>query len=67
MLQHTPVASRYPTWSPDGTLPMGMAMDPTYQKVTGLMLIDPDGVRPPITIETGDLAGDPSWQRVALP
>ncbi len=39
-----------------------VAMDPTYQKATGLMLVDTDGVTPPITIETGDLAGDPSWQ-----
>ncbi len=66
MLDHPTVAARYPTWSPDGTLLLGIAPTPDQQDTTGLMLIDVSGAEAPVTFETGKVWGDPTWQRLAI-
>lgn len=65
MLDHPPLSPRYPTWSPDGTLLLGMTMNDAYDDTTGLILVDVTGATPPVTIDTGSLWGDPAWQRLA--
>ncbi len=65
MLDHQPLAPRYPTWSPDGTLLLGMTMDESFADTTGVILVDATGAQEPVTIPTGPLWGDPAWQRLA--
>jgi TolB protein len=64
MLDHAPVAARYPTWSPDGRSILGMLLSDDHTEVVGLLLIDAAGVAEPVELYRG-LVLDPSWQRLA--